>query len=236
MTELGREVTGAISFIEKLSEAKYFFFIANLFFLADSCLVVFFERNILDFDFLIHSYISQKPVSIISIFVVVFLFTNHFLFSIVRHAIIRYIAIPFANYIYIPYIQRDSSRPPGFRNITSVKFEAIRNHDEFSLKRAEQQERARFRIEQFFDEIFTFVCLFCINLWLVGSPVHPTISQYLIYFLEDNTGSLLGNALYIVFYAIVCLFVWIAVQGLIPQHEDMYAPRIEKKPSYPAVL
>lgn len=167
MTELGREVTGATSFIEKLSEAKYFFFIANLFFLADSCLVLFFGRNILNVDFLIHSYISQRPVSTIAIFVVVFLFTNHFLFRIVRHAIISYIVIPIHDFIFIPYIKRDFSRTPGFRKISSVKFEAIRNHDGFTLKRAEQQENIHLKMEQFDGEIFTFVCLLCINVWVV---------------------------------------------------------------------
>jgi hypothetical protein len=207
-----------------------------LFFLADSCLVIFFERNILDFDLLIHSYISQKPVSIISIFVIAFLFINHFLFRIVRHAIISYIVIPIHCFIYIPYIQRDFSRPDGFRNISSVKFQAIRKRDEFTLKRAEQQEDAYFKMEQFDGEIFTFVCLLCINVWVVGSPANPTISQYLINFLEENTGSLLGNVLYIAFYAIIFLFIWIAVQGLIPNKKEMYAPRIEKKPSYPATV
>jgi hypothetical protein len=236
MTELGKEVTGATSFIEKLSEAKYFFFIANLFFLADSCLVAFYNRNIFDLDFVIHSYISQSPVSRISMFVIAFLFMNHFLFFIARIAIIKFIILPFYIYIYIQYIQRDFSRPHDFRSISFVKFEAIRNHVEFTLKRVQQHEQAFFHMEQFSTEIFTFVCFCCINFWIVGSAETPTISQSLIYFLEANTESLVGRVLYGGFYAIVLLFIWMAVQGLIPRDEEMYFPRTEKKPSYPAAV
>jgi hypothetical protein len=54
MDGLGKEVSGATSFIDKLSDGKYFLCIMNIFFLLDSCLVLFYGKNISDLDFIIN--------------------------------------------------------------------------------------------------------------------------------------------------------------------------------------
>ena len=133
MTEFGKELSGATSFIEKLRSAQYFFFVTNLFFLLDSCLVVFYEKNMLDLDFVIQSNISQRPISIIVIFVISFLFINHFLFKMLRFFIQRYIISSFYTLIYIPYIKRDFNLDREYRNIRAVELEAIRNQDKLPL-------------------------------------------------------------------------------------------------------
>jgi hypothetical protein len=45
MDGLGKEVSGATSFIDKLSDGKYFLCIMNIFFLLDSCLVLFYGKK-----------------------------------------------------------------------------------------------------------------------------------------------------------------------------------------------
>ena len=82
----------------------------------------------------------------------------------------------------------------------------------------------------FDDEIFTFVCLLSINIWLDRLFRKPYYSKSLINFLEDNRSFIVGRILYSAFYAIVCILIWIAIQGFIPREEYMYSPRTENKP------
>jgi uncharacterized membrane protein len=192
MTEFGKEVTGATSFIDKLSQPQFFLFVANVFFLLDSCLVVFYKKNMFDLDFVIQSHISQRPISTIVIFVISFLFIHYFLFKIVRYSLQRFIVSPIYKYIYFPFIKKDFNTDRDYRHVTAVEGKAIRNQDKFTLERVEKIKKSDFDVSMFDDEVFTFVSLLSINIWLIGSDENPTISQALINLTGQTSSIILG--------------------------------------------
>jgi len=132
--DTGRVLSGATSFLEKGAEPSFFFLIGSAFFLLDTCLVLFYDKNILGF--------SREEISIANalIFISLLSFLISMFFPAARiilsdNCFTRYIYA----HIYIPIMEwwydYDSSYGDYTYDFLTAEIRAIVRKDEFTLKR-----------------------------------------------------------------------------------------------------
>ena len=195
----GRSLSTASSFLDKMTELKYFYLLGILFFLLDNCLVLVFEKNIVNFEY--RSDVAEQPISNAIIFVFLAFFLISLFFPMLRDFIIFALMKLYINF-YLNLIDHIVDRLPflllfkfkesdsiDVKYLSDAEYRAIRDRDEFTLKRIDKSKSEFTFRKHILDLVFSFTCLLAINIWVVGSDNNQTINRKLnILFLNNYEG------------------------------------------------
>ncbi len=105
--------------------------------------------------------------------------------------------------------------PIDIKFLSVANSRAIRDKDEFTLKRIDKVNKEFTSKNQMLDLIFSFTCLLVINILIIGSDNNPTISQKLNVFLYNNYEGW-GYIAYYAYWITVSLFFLVSIMGLSP--------------------
>ena len=219
-----------------MSEIGYFYLIAISFFLLDNCLVFFFKKNILNFG-----YGPDHPETSLAnaiVFVFILSFSISFFFPAIRIVII-YVLIKLYTHIYLEFIAPIIDRLFGYkgespdnRYISIVELQAVRERDEFTLKRVANAREIHARINNLMNLEFAWACLLAINLFLVGENGSLSISRQLTYFICEGYSLNTEHISCIIYWLFIGLIFLAAVYALKPEVDIViYAPREVNKKS-----
>jgi hypothetical protein len=226
----GRALSGVTSLLKEMSEISYFYLIAISFFLLDNCLVFFFGKNISNFG-----YGQDHPETTIAnavIFIFLLSFSVSFFFPTVK-VLLKYIIDWMYIKVYLEFIDPTKVRIFGYKGespdnrfLRIVELQAIRERDEFTLKRVDDARTASRERNEMTDMFFTWVCLLAINLWMVGSDDNPSISRQLSIFLCEENDSDIGYIICAAYWVFICLLFIMLLLVFKPEIDVMiYAPR-----------
>jgi hypothetical protein len=114
--------------------------------------------------------------------------------------------------------------PPGNRFISLVELQAVRDRDEFTLKRVADAKNSLHDIEQTHIMVFAYTCLLAANICLVGSDSNLSVSQSLNAFLL-NKYSTWSYIIYYIFWGFFVISILFTIAGLDPREQKIYVPQ-----------
>jgi hypothetical protein len=222
----GKALSGAASLLEKGAEFSFFCLIGNAFLLLDTCLVLFFNKNILTF--------SSEEISIANavIFIFSLSFLNSMFFPMLRifiayNRLTRYLY----NFMYIPikewwYGYYEQGYSLDFLEFSIARIIAIKHKDEFTLKRLESENRSRRSYGEQRDKTFAFGCLLAINIFLIDSGSVLSVTQSFKTFLWEK-----NIIVYCIYWLSIIAIFLLSIVTLSPKPDHIYYyPReIEKQ-------
>jgi len=229
-------IKDAPSFIEKITEARFFCILGAFIFALDSALVYFARKNVLTL-----STLSNTPEITIGnaiVFIGVFSFLIGICFPTLR-TIGRYISgLPLlflSAFDIMPFLKTSD---PAFQSVFSAQRQAILERNEFALKLIDQHLEQQNKFEKQLDLIFGMTVLFACNLLVFGDQNVQTLSQVFASLLDQPMGFRAYQALWTIYLVFLFLTFGLSIYGLRPivfTNDEIYLPKPEKKaPEVPA--
>jgi hypothetical protein len=196
-------ISGAIGFLEKSIEIKFFLLLNAFILTLDSCLVFFYEKNIFS------SFRSWADVEVsianVLVFLVIFSFMMSILFMVVRHVfqvIVHYFDVRFFGY------DKEDNRPiKDFKSTFIAEEIALKERDKMAYEVINSHKHQNKEVESTLTIGFGVVILFVFNYYVFGSDSIMTITQQASLMLDKDYGFVVNR--------VVNLFFGIYVIGLI---------------------
>lgn len=217
-----RAVLSASTFVEKSAEFKYFLLFSSLVLLLDSCLVLFFRKNI--FQSFVEFPAPELSVGGAVIFLALFSFLMAVFFRALRHILM----FPSA-YIYFRYLDsgdapQSSSKDYSYSSL--AERDALIEKDEFVYARIQDHKSERNSIEAHLNIGFGMCVLFLYNFLVLGDEEVHTLSQVLAFFLDADNGFWVNRFVNAVMGAYVLLVLFVLPLSLKPYDDGkVYLPK-----------
>jgi len=227
-------ISGANSLIEKATELRFFLLLCSFILLLDSCLVFFYEKNLL-------SAFRAPTTADVSVggaivFVALFAFLMSVFFRGLRYAIQLGFALAVSRIDWLQRRERDELGR-AYKYPTLALAKAIVEKDSFTYSRIQEHLHAQESSEATLTIGFGMALLFLGNNFVLGSESVQTISQVFASFLAVDHGfwvNRIANAVMGSFLILVVVLFMLALRRT--DEAKVYlpdAPENYSKPSEP---
>lgn len=225
-SSISKIVASSTSFVEKAVEFRHFMLFTAFVLLLDSCLVIFFGKDLLSsFDSLNEPEVNAANAIV---FLGVFFFSMALLFPALRQIIRLGIA-----WVYFKWFWSSESKNEyggGWHYPSIKKDEALKNKDGFVLDIIAKHEEETMNKHINLNVSFALVLVFAVNFLVIGSESLNTLTQQAALLLDKDFGFWINRLINAGIGVFVIFSVIMLGLSLNPVEEDkVYIPSDDRE-------
>ena len=225
-SSISKIVASSTSFVEKAVEFRHFMLFTTFVLLLDSCLVIFFGKDLLSsFDSLNEPEVNAANAIV---FLGIFFFSMALLFPALRQ-IIR-LGIAWVCFKWFWSSESKNEYSDGWHYPSIKKDEALKNKDGFVLDIIAKHEEEAMNKHINLNVGFALVLVFAVNFLVIGSESLNTLTQQAALLLDKDFGFWINRLINAGIGVFVIFSVIMLGQSLNPVEEDkVYIPSDDRE-------